>query len=178
MGPPGGLFGRKARIVGSCSPSWAPPGAVLEPSWAVLGPSWAVLGASWAVLERSWAVLGPLGGLLGRLGAVFGASRFVLERRKFEKARTPKTLENTMKINDVCLFGPSWGSSWSALGASLGPLGPSWRHLGPSWQLWWPPRSVLEAILGVLDAWESARDVSGRRQSLGKMGAMRATGCE
>ena len=47
---------------------------------------------------------------------------------------------------------------------------PSWRHLGPSWQLWWPPRSVLEAILGILDALESARDVSWRRQSLGKRG--------
>ena len=73
-------------------------------------------------------------------------------------------------MHDFCLFGPSWGSSWSALWASLGPLGPSWRHLGPSWRLWWPRRSVLQAILGILDALESARDVSWRRQSLGKRG--------
>ena len=81
-----------------------------------------------------------------------------------------KHRKHTMEINDCCLFGPSWGSSWSALGASLGPLEPSWRHLGPSWRLWWPPMSVLEAVLGIWDVLESARDVSGRRQSLGKRG--------
>eukprot|EP00959_Pyramimonas_sp_CCMP1952_P415610 8708390-Pyramimonas_sp.AAC.1 len=42
-GLPGGLLGRKARLVSSCSPSWAPPGAVLGPSWAIFGASWAVL---------------------------------------------------------------------------------------------------------------------------------------
>eukprot|EP00959_Pyramimonas_sp_CCMP1952_P140367 2937202-Pyramimonas_sp.AAC.1 len=46
----------------------------------------------------------------------------------------------------------------------------SWRHFGPSWRIRWPPRSVLEAILGIWDALESARDVSWRRQSLGKKG--------
>ena len=125
--------------------------------FCLLGPSWdplgALLGLLWGPLGLSW---GGLRGPGGRLGA-------------------SKTLKHTMKINDFCLFGPSWGSSWSALGASLGPLGPSWRHLGPSWRLWWPPRSVLEAILGILDALESARDVSRRRQSLGERGrCMRA----
>ena len=58
-----------------------------------------------------------------------------------------------MEINYVCLFEPSWGSS---LERSRGFFGASW--------------AVLEAILGILDAMESARDVSGRRQSLGKRG--------
>ena len=135
-------------------------GPLLWPSWGSLGPSWAPLGPSW----------GPLGGLLGRLGAVLGASGAILERRKLENARTRKTSKPTREINDLCILGLSWRSSWSALGASLGPLGPFWRHLGPSWRLWWPPRSVLEAILGIWDALESARDVSWRRQSLGKRG--------
>ena len=122
---------------------------VLRPSWAVLGPSWGPLGTSW----------GALGGPWSRLGAS--------EARKGDNM---KNIEKHTEYQCFCLLGLSWGSSWSALGASPGLLRPSWRHLGPSWRLWWPPRSVLEAILGVLDALESARDVSGRRQSLGKRG--------
>ena len=64
-GPPGGLRGRKAGIVGSCSPSWTPLRAVLKPSWAVLGASWADLRPSWAVLGASWGPLGPSWGPLG-----------------------------------------------------------------------------------------------------------------
>ena len=64
LGLPGALLGRKARIVGSRSPSWAPLGAILGPSWAVLRPSWPVLEPSWAVLRLSW----------GRLGAALGTS--------------------------------------------------------------------------------------------------------
>ena len=67
---------------------------------------------------------------MGRLGAVLRAPGAVLKRRKLEMAITRKTLKNIMNIYCFCLFGPSWGSSWSALGASLGPLGPSWGHLG------------------------------------------------
>ena len=120
-------MGRKAGIVGSYSPSWAPLGPLLGPSWGPLGPSWAPLGPFWSPLGPSW---GPLGGLLGRLGAVFRASWSVLERRKHEKARTQKTLKNTAKICNFGLLEPSWEASWSALGASWRPLGPSWGHLG------------------------------------------------
>eukprot|EP00959_Pyramimonas_sp_CCMP1952_P398376 8347313-Pyramimonas_sp.AAC.1 len=34
LGPPWGSWGRKARFVNFWLPSWAPLGAVLEPSWA------------------------------------------------------------------------------------------------------------------------------------------------
>ena len=54
----GGLFGRKARIVGSCSPSWAYFGAVLGFSWAALGRIGSILAASWDVLGASWERLG------------------------------------------------------------------------------------------------------------------------
>ena len=56
-------------------------GPLLEPSWGPLGPPWMPLGPFW----------GALGDLLGRLGAVFGGSWAVLERRKLENARRPKT---------------------------------------------------------------------------------------
>ena len=104
-----------------------PLGPLFGPSWGSLGPSWAPLGPFWSSLGPSWD---PFGGHLGHLGAVLGASRSVLERRKLEKARTPKTLKNIMKINDFGLLGPSWEASWSALWASWRPLGPSWGHLG------------------------------------------------
>ena len=120
-------MGRKARIVGSCSPSWVPLGVVLKPSWAVLGPSWAVWGPSWAGLGASW---GHLGGLLGPLGAMLEASWALLACPKPENANSPKILKNIMKINDFGLLLPSWRFSWSALGASWGPLGPSLGHLG------------------------------------------------
>ena len=92
------------------------------PFWRSLGPSWAPLGPSWGPLGRSW---GALGGLLGRLGVVLGASWAVLERRKGEKARKPKTYKNLREINDFGLLGPSWEGSWGSLGTSWRPLGPS-----------------------------------------------------
>ena len=73
LGASWGLLERKARIFGSCFPSWALLGAVFGASWAVLGASWAVFGPSWAVLGRSWGPLGPswdgLGGFVGSLAA-------------------------------------------------------------------------------------------------------------
>ena len=115
--------------------------------------------ASWRPLGRALGgLLGRLGGLLGRLEAILEASWVIL-------------------VAWVGFLGTSWQGSWRPLGASWRPfgpsgghLGPSWRHLGLSGRLWWPPRSALGAILGVLDALESARSVSGRRQSLGKRG--------
>ena len=135
--------------------SLGPRGPLLGASWGPLEASWGSLGASWggsldlsvrvpplgALLRRYWGPLwpfwnplgpswGPRGGHLGRLGAVIGASWSVLERRKLEKSRTPKTLKITMKINDLGILEASWEASWSALGASWRPLGPSWGHLG------------------------------------------------
>ena len=78
------------------------------------------------ISRQSW---GSLGGLLGRLGAVLEASWAVLERRKAEKARTPKTWKKQLKINDFRFLGPSWEASWRPLGPSWRPLGPSWGHL-------------------------------------------------
>ena len=97
-------------------------GPLLGPSWGPLGPSWAPFGLSWGSLGRSW---GYLGGLLGRLGVVLGASWAVLERRKGEKARKPKTFNNLTEINDFGFLGPSWEGSWGSLGTSWRPLGPS-----------------------------------------------------
>ena len=68
--PPGCLSGRKARMFGSRSPSWAPRWALVGCIGTVMGASWAVfgvilcrlgvlLGASWAVLGLSWGPLGP-----------------------------------------------------------------------------------------------------------------------
>eukprot|EP00959_Pyramimonas_sp_CCMP1952_P377718 7911805-Pyramimonas_sp.AAC.1 len=55
-------MGRKARIVGSSSPSWAPSWGRLGGLFIRLGALWGrlgrLLGASWAVLERSWGALG------------------------------------------------------------------------------------------------------------------------
>ena len=137
-----------------------------------MGRLGAILGASWAVLERrkadnarrpstfktigksltftSWGLLGlswgPLGGLLGRLGAVLGASWAVLERRRVEKARRPKSFQNLRKVNDFGLSGPSWKASWRPLGASWRPLGPSWARLGRLGAL----SGRLEGLLGRL----------------------------
>ena len=117
-GPPGGLLG----------PPVPPLGPVLGLSRGLLGPSWAPLGQSGGPLGPSW---NGLGDLLGRLGAVLGASWAVLERRKFENARRPKTSKKPMKINDFGLLGPSRDASRSSLGASWGPLGPPISSLGP-----------------------------------------------
>ena len=72
----------------------------------------------------SWATLEAI------LEAVLGASWVVLERRKAEKARMPKSFQNLYKIDDLGLSGRSRGASWGPLGASWRPLGPSWGHLG------------------------------------------------
>ena len=71
-----------------------------------MGPSWGRLGALWGCMERLLVRLGALlgrlggtlGGPLGRLKAGSGAAWAVLERRKLEKARSPKAL-NTHKEN-------------------------------------------------------------------------------
>ena len=119
---PGGLLGRKARTVDSCSPSGALLRAVLGLSSAVVGASWAVWEPSWAVLELFWVPLEPsrgsLWGLLGSLGAS--------EARKGENR---KTVKNVLTINGFCLSG-SWGPLGSLLGASFGSLGASWGPLG------------------------------------------------
>ena len=90
LGLPGAPGGGKLEFQHVWSPSWAPLGAVLEPSWAVLGPSWAVFGPSWAVLEPSWRPLGPswddLWGLLGRLGPFLA-----------RKAEHPKNIQKPME---------------------------------------------------------------------------------
>ena len=122
LGRPGGLSGRRARNVGLCSPSGAPPEAFLglswavnEASWAVLGPSWAVWRPFWRPLEPSWVLgrswgplgpgaswasgscLGPSGGDLEHLGAMFRRLGAILDRLGG-------------------LFGPSWpvfGPYWA-----------------------------------------------------------------
>ena len=117
-------------------------------SWAVLRPCWAVLGLSWGLLGLSW-------------GDLKGPS----EARKGDNV---KNIENTLKINYFCFFGPSWRSSWSAHGASLGPLGPSWGHLGRI-------GALLGCLGGLLVAWVG---FLGRHGSLGELqgGAMAAQG--
>ena len=97
----------------------------MGPSWGPLGPSWAPLGPSWGPLGPSW---GSLGGVLGRFGAVLGASWAVLERPEAEKARTQKTSEKLMKINDFGFLGPSSEASWKALGASWASPRPKIRE--------------------------------------------------
>ena len=57
------------------------------------------------------------------------ASWAVLERRKAEKARSPKSFRNLRKIDDFRLLGLSWAAPWRPPGASWRPLGPSWAHL-------------------------------------------------
>jgi hypothetical protein len=89
----------------------------------------------------SW---GPLGGFLGRLGVVLEASRDVMERRKAEKARTPKSSTDFFQnIYDLACWKCSWralqpswgyfgrlGAIFQRLGAFLNRLG---CVLGPSW---------------------------------------------
>eukprot|EP00959_Pyramimonas_sp_CCMP1952_P427240 8947866-Pyramimonas_sp.AAC.1 len=63
------------------------------------------------MLGRSWGPLGPYGGhlrgLLGCLGPMLGASWTVLDRRESETTRTPKSDQNQMTINALCLTEPS-----------------------------------------------------------------------
>ena len=103
MGSPGAILGWGLEM-----PVRDPPlGPLFGPSWGPLGLSWAPLGPSWGPLGLS---RGRLGGLLGRLGAFLGASSAVLERRKAEKARMPKTFKNNLKINDLCFLGAFLGA--------------------------------------------------------------------
>ena len=126
LGRLGGLMGRLRCVVSLWSLSWARLQEPLGPSWAALGPSGGSLGPPWAALGPSGGPLGPSwvrrGGLLGRLGAVLGGSWAVLERRKAEKAKMPKTSKKPMEINDFGFVGPSLEGSWRSLGAS-------WRSL-------------------------------------------------
>ena len=102
----GGLWGRLGSLRGS-------RGGLLGCLGALLGLSWGPLGRFGAILEESWAAL---------------------ERRKAEKARTPrsfKTFEKSMKLASLGgLLGASWGPHGGLLGASRGRLGASWGPLG------------------------------------------------
>eukprot|EP00959_Pyramimonas_sp_CCMP1952_P291552 6098158-Pyramimonas_sp.AAC.1 len=83
--------GRKGRVFGSWTPSWASLGTVLRLSWAVWGASWTVLGPSSAVLGPPWGPLGPSCGLLGPSWADLGNFLVRLgasESRKGEKANS------------------------------------------------------------------------------------------
>ena len=90
----------------------APPFGPLL-TWGPVGALLGRIGAPWAVLGLAW----------GPLGAILGTSWAVLERWKPENARMPKSLHNLKGIFDVCLRGPSCGSSWS-------PLEASWQSWG------------------------------------------------
>ena len=110
------------------------------------------------------------------------------KRRRRRRRRRRRKTTTTTRRPVGSLLGPSlgflgahWGPHGGLFGASLGLLGavsrPSWGYLrlssrppGPCWRPCWPAWAVLEAILGILDALESARDVFGRRRSLGKRG--------
>ena len=107
--------------------------ALLGPLGASSGPSFGPLGRLLGVLGPSRYVLGPswgcLGGLPGCLGALLRASWAVLERRKSEKARKPKTSKNTMENQRFwplgALLGSFFGASWDVLGASWAVSAPS-----------------------------------------------------
>ena len=132
--------------------------ALLGPLGASSGPSWGPLGRLLGVLGPSRYVLGPswgcLGGLPGCLGALFRASRAVLERRKSEKARKPKTSKNTMENQRFwplgALLGGFFGASWGVLEASWAVLRPSWASSGP-----------LEAFLAIFRARVACREQFG-----------------
>ena len=144
LGPPGGLLGRSARIVASCSPSWAHFGAVLGPSWAVLGAFWAVLEPFWSFLVPSWGLLGQSWGRLGGLLGCLGTS----EARKGDKPKNNrKPLEHQGFLPHGALLGGlvglSWGiwkASWAVLerfSAVLGCLGTLLGRLGNLLGLSW-----------------------------------------
>ena len=123
-------------------------GSLFGPSWVRLG---ALLGRIGRLLGRLGAFFGRLGGLLGRLGAMFEASWALLECRKPDIARTRTTSNNTLKIADYGLLGPSWRASRNAFGAPWGPLG----RLG----------ALLGRLGGCLPSPEATVGASGGRKS-------------
>ena len=102
-------------------------------------------------MSRASSLGSVLGGLFGRLGAVLGASWAVLERRKAERARSPKTSKKPMKINDFGFLGPSWEASWMPLGPSWRPLGPSGGHLERFGAIWSRLKALLDCLRALLD---------------------------
>ena len=133
--PGGGVWGGgrishadEPQRVGGFPPLWGPPGCLLGRLGGPFGPSRGLRGPSW----------GPLWGLLCRIRAMLGASWAVLGRRRAEKKQLPKSFKHLRNINDFGPFGPSWRTSWRA-------LGPSWRPLGPSWGGLWGPGGRLGA---------------------------------
>ena len=101
LGRLGGLLGRLEAVLGVLGRSFG-DGWDFQFVVPLLGPSWGRLGA---LLGRLGRLLGRLGALLGGLGALLGASWAVLgwswgllggllERRKSEKARKPKTFKH------------------------------------------------------------------------------------
>ena len=123
----------------------------MGPSRSPLGPFCAPLGPSGAPPGLSW---GCPGGLPGCLGALLRTSWAVLEHRKAEKARMPKTSKNTMEIQRFRPPGAFWGgffgASWDILEASGAVLRPSWASSGP-----------LEAFLAIFRARVACREQVG-----------------
>ena len=138
LGPLWALWGPRIKFLTIWSPSWAPLGAFSGPFLALLGASW----GSWGPPDRSW---GRLGAVLGASRAVLERSWAVLERRRSERARKPKTLKNTMENQRFrplgALLGGFFGASWGVLRASWAVLGPYWASLGS-----------LEAFLAIFRA--------------------------
>ena len=149
----GGVLGPKARKVrsvlvsrgtilgASCAVLEAPLAAFLGPSCCHLGR---LLGSSWGPLAPFGRPLGafegPVGGLLGRLAALLGLlGRFgAILGPRGQSSRLLRAKQRIyLKIyvfrkdlGDFCLFGPSWGSSWSPFGGCSGTVatfGGCWR---------------------------------------------------
>ena len=72
------------------------------------------MGACWRSRGSSRGGGLEIGGLLGRLGAQLGHIG-----ASSEKARTLTSFKNPN--SEFCLLGPSWGASWSTLGAVVDP---------------------------------------------------------
>ena len=110
---------RLTRILFRCRFHWAGIAAIVNRQGILSrSESWGRLGALSGRLGRLWR---HLGALLGRLGALSEASWAVLERtlgpigpswsvEKLKKARTRKHFKYLRKLNDCCLFGPSFFS--------------------------------------------------------------------
>ena len=147
MWPPGALSGRKARFFGSWSPSWAPLGTVLGPSWVVLGASWTVLGPSRAVPGQSWGPFGPSSGDLGTSWSVGKPKRRECQKpSKTNGTSTNFASRGSLGSPPGALLGRLGGllgrlgailgvleRSWVVLEASWALLSASWGPLGPSW---------------------------------------------